>query len=47
MSNTPKHSIRIPDWLWADTERKCARLDISVSYVVRLLLTWWTRDERK
>lgn len=46
MSDTPKHSIRFPDWLWQDMQVAAEREGVSISHAMRAWAIEWTRHER-
>lgn len=39
--NTPKRQVRVKDELWLPAKAKAARLDVSLSGVIRRLLREW------
>ena len=44
-NNTPQRSIRIPDPLWSRVQTQAAREGVSVSDLVRGLISGWLDDE--
>ena len=44
-NNTPQRSIRIPDPLWSRAQTQSAREGVSVSDLVRGLISGWLDDE--
>lgn len=42
MANTPKRTVRVPDYIWVPAERMARRMGMNMSQVIRGALWVWT-----
>jgi antitoxin component of RelBE/YafQ-DinJ toxin-antitoxin module len=42
MANTPKRTVRVPDYIWDPAQRMAHRMGMNMSQVIRGVLWVWT-----